>query len=320
MSVTKDQYYLFWTIIFALEGFKFYPYGGGGGGDAPEAPEFVLPEAIQGVDQETLDLIRSQIGREAATPAEFDISSQALQDLLGYQFDDTAFQLPIDQIQEALSAQQAIQKEQFLQELRPIVAAQGQLDSTGYTNRIADYIQGQQAQSLGSRADLLTQQSLQELSRQQQLNQFIPQFQAGIAQQRAGVGQQRVGLDQFNLQLPFQTTIPALQQQYQIGLGQAGQETSQRNLQFQADREDYLNRQEQINSLISGAGGLALAAGTGGASSVAGGGGFAQGTLSGLQGLPVSSYTGQTYRYQPSFRLPQSQQSQTLGFDTRAFR
>lgn len=237
---------------------------GDGEDGQPQAPRFQLPAAIQGLDQETVDLIRSQVGSQAGIPQELDIASQALQGLVGFQPSREPFQLPIQDIQAALQAQQDIQKQQFLQELRPVAAAQGQLESTGFTNQLANFLQGQQAQSLGTTADLLTQQALQDLAFQQQLQTFTPQFQAQTAGQLAGLGGQRSGIEQFNLQLPFQTTIPAFQNAQQIGLDQASREFSASLIPFQQQQQAFQQQQAQQSALLRGLGGLAVGAATGG--------------------------------------------------------
>jgi len=178
---------------------------------------------------------------------------------------------------------------------------------------------------LGTTADVLTQQALNNL----QLQQFIPQFQSGIAGQLAGVGGQRAALDQFNLTLPFQTTIPAFQQQFGLGLQQGDAVTKQANLQFQSDLAQFNDDEARRRKLIQGAAALGTAALTGGLSSGAGflpgvtsfGGG---GALLGAQGVGAGSFLGAgggggtgNFRFNPSRGL--SQQSRILGFDTRAF-
>ena len=154
-------------------------------GERPSVPQFQLPEYARGLPNETLALIRSQVGKQSAIPEEFDLSSQLLQQLAGTSADQ--FQFPVQDIQNALASQQAIQLEDFQKQIRPLLAAQGQLDSSAHTNLLSDFLQGQQSQALGTTADVLTQQALNNL----QLQQFIPQFQSGIAGQLAGVGGQR---------------------------------------------------------------------------------------------------------------------------------
>ncbi len=277
----------------------------GKGGSAPEAPQYQQPEWAAGIPEETLGLIRQGIGQQVAAPEEYGVASQALQGLLGYQPEQ--FQLPVQEIQDALAAQQAIQMEQYQQQIRPLLAAQGQLDSSYHTNLMGDYLQGQQAQTYGTTADLLTQQAQQN----QQIQQWLPQFQAGIAGQLAGVGGQQANLDLQNIQLPYQTTIPALQQQYGQGLDLGDRETQQANLQYQQQLDQYNQQQQQLQGLYSGLGSLALTAGTGGIGALAKGGSFLKGAGSALGGLSggasaLSGLGGQqpltgTYRYNPQW-------------------
>jgi len=294
--------------------------------EKPSVPEYQLPAWAEGLPSETLDIIRQSVGAQAATPPEFDIASQSLQGLLGtqltpqtvgipedyatarqgftglagYQPDQFAF--PMDEIQQALAAQQAIQMEQYQKQIRPMLAQQGQLDSSYHTNLLGDYLQGQQAQTYGTTADLLTQQAQQNAQIQQWLPQFQsgvygslanlgtqqsgidqynaamqnqfaqynPQFQSQIAGQLAGLGGQRSALDQFNLQLPFQTTIPAFQQQYGQGLQEGGARTQQANLGYQADLQAYQQQQQQMQGLIGSGVGLGVGALTGGLSGAQG--------------------------------------------------
>lgn len=288
--------YLFLKCQFSEPRCKAFKGGGilkcncGKSGKAPSAPQYQMPSWAAGLPEEQLALIRSQIGKQASIPGEFDIASQALQGLLGTQAEQ--FQLPIQQIQDALAAQQGIQYQDYLKEIRPIMAAQGQLDSSGYTNRISDFLQGQQAQSYGTNADLLTQQALQNL----QLQQWVPQFQSGIAGQLAGLGGQRSALDQFNLTLPFQTTIPALGNIYGQGLQFGDRNTQQANMQYQAQLQDYLQKQQQQSQMYQQLGQLGMAGLTGGLSGAAGllggakgMGSFGSGFLEGLMGTAPST-------------------------------
>jgi hypothetical protein len=318
------------------------------GGDKPEAPTYEIPAWAQGLPQETLGLIRQGIGQQVATPQEYGVASSTLQDLLKFQpqqltepteygdvssklqqlygYQPEQFQLPISDIQQALQAQQALQLENYQKQIRPVLAQQGQLDSSYYTNLLGDYLKGQQAQTYGTTADLLTQQALQNAQIQQWLPQYqagiaqqlqslggarsgieqynvgtqnaIPQFQASLAQQLAGLGSQRAALDQFNLTLPYQTVIPALQQQYGTGLNQAGQEYNAALVPYQQQLNEYNQKQQQQADLYKTLGSAAAAAATGGASGAAGlygsGVGGGQGALLGLTGF--SPGFGSTYR------------------------
>jgi len=263
------------------------PFGLFGGGEQPIPPQFQLPEFAQGLQPEILDLIRGQSGQTLQQPDEFGIASNALQGLLQQQPDQ--FQLPIQEIQDALSAQQDIQMQQFLDTIRPIAARQGQLDSSAFQNQVGGFLQNQQAQSLGSRADLLTQQALQNL----QTQRALPGFQAGVAGQLAGLGGQRAGIDQFNLQLPFNTSIPALQNVFSQGLSQGDREFQSALLPFQQQQNQFDQEQAQRQQLLQGLGSLGTSALTGGFSALGGGFGpdvsFLQGAGLGLGGTqPIS--------------------------------
>jgi len=317
----------------------------------PEAPEYQLPAWAEGLPTETLDLIRQGYGKQVSTPQEYDLASQALQGLLGHEptpttigmpedyatarqgftelagYQPDQFKLPMEEIQQALSAQQAIQMEQYQKQIRPMLAQQGQLDSTYYTNLIGDYMKGQQAQTYGTTADLLTQQAQQNAQTQQwlpqfqsgvygslanlgtqqssidqynagiqnQFAQFTPQLQSQVAGQLSGLGGQRTALDQFNLTVPYQTYIPALQQQYSQGLEEGGQRTAQANVGFQADLQEYQRQQAQRQQLIQSGVGLGMGALTGGLSGAAGlfGSqvGAGGGALMGMQGINPQSYS-----------------------------
>ncbi len=326
--------YLFSKCRFSDPKCKAFNGGGalkctcGKSGKAPSVPAYQQPAWAGGLPEEQLALIRSQVGKQAPIPGEFDIASQALQRLLGTQAEQ--FQLPIQQIQDALAAQQGIQYQDYLKEIRPIMAAQGQLDSSGYTNRISDFLQGQQAQSYGSTADLLTQQAMQNL----QLQQWEPQFQAGIAEQLAGLGGQRSALDQFNLTLPFQTTIPAMGNVYGQGLQLGDRNTQQANMQYQADLQNYMQKEQQKAQMYQQLGQLGMAGLTGGLSGgfgllggAGGMAGFGGGFMKGLQGTAGMASllnqfpglgSGGTGNFRYNQKLP-SAQSRLLGFDTRAF-
>lgn len=275
----------------------------GGDEDAPQAPQFNLPPWAQGLPPEILELIRGQVGQQVQEPAEFGIASQQLQQLLGIQPEQ--FQFPTEEINRALQAQQALQFEEFQRQIRPLAAAQGQLESTGFTNQIGQFLQGQQAQSLGINADLLTQQALQNL----QTQRAIPGFQAGVAGQLAGLGGQRAGIDQFNLQLPFQTTIPAFQSLFGQGLQQAGGEFQAASQQFGADFGQFQQQQQQQAALMQALGGFGASALTGGLGALA----FpsldlsvGQGALLGLGGFNPSSLFGAQQLFNPGGAVQQS--------------
>lgn len=282
----------------------------GGDEEEPTAPAFTLPEWARGLPPETLELIRGQVGAQVAEPAEYGISSQALQQMLGYQPEQ--FQFPMEEIQQAMAAQQALQMEQYQKQIRPTLAGMGQLDSTYYANLLSDFMKGQQAQTYGTTADLLTQQAQQNL----QTQQWLPQFQAGVAGQLGGLGGQRAGLEQFNLQLPFQTTIPALQQMYGTGLQQAGQEFQAALVPYQQQLQSYQQQQQQQAALMQGLGSLSLMAATGGMSGamglIPGVTGFGGGAMMGLgQGLGMGSPMGMYQQYGYSPQIPTSTIAQT---------
>lgn len=291
-----------------------------GFGKSPERPAYPGYDTsqLQSLIDEYLNLVRGGVGKtltepseyglvsqrlqnllgfqpsitQITTPQEYGIASQALQDILGLQPEE--FQFPMADIQKALEAQQAVQLEDYLKQIRPVLAQQGQLDSSYYTNLLGDYIQRQQAQTYGTTADLLTQQALQNLQLQQyfpqlrsgvagqlaglggqqadiqrlnaQLQYLLPEYQSGILNQLQGVGGARAGIQEFNLQYPYSTYIPALAQGYNLqkalqdqsfqqALGAYGQEMGVYN---QA-KQSY----DQMRALLASVGIGALTGGTG---------------------------------------------------------
>lgn len=250
----------------------------------PTIPSYSRAE----IPADLLSYIKSGVGRTLPEPSEYGISSQALQDLLGYMpqlqqltepaeygraglgleellgYTPDQFQYPMNEIQQALAAQQALQMEQYQKQLRPVMAQQGQLDSTYYANMISDYLKGQQAQTYGTTADLLTNQAMQNYDLSKWLPQFksgilgemgnlgqlrqgtqqynvdlanqlatwLPGFRSGVAGQLAGIGGQRADIGQLNLNYPYQTYIPAYQQAY-------GTSVNEGNLQYQSAMNQY---------------------------------------------------------------------------------
>lgn len=242
-------------------------------GDSPERPPFPGYDIsqLQPLIDEYLNLVRSGVGKTLAEPSEYGLVSQQLQNLLGFRppitqigmpqeygiasqtlqdilgLQPEAFQFPMADIQKALQAQQQLQYQDYLNQVRPIMAQQGQLDSSAYTNLIGKFLQGQQAQTYGTTADLLTQQAQQNLALQQyfpqlrsgvagqlaglggqqadlqrlnaQLQYLLPEYQSGILSQLQGIGGARSGIEQYNLQYPYSTYIPALQQGYNLQKG-----------------------------------------------------------------------------------------------------
>ena len=254
------------------------------GGEEPTAPSFQsqIPDWAKNLPPEILQYIRQGVGQQLQEPSEYGISSQALQNMLQYQ--PSQFQFPMGDIQAALAAQQAQQFADYEKQITPILAGQGQLDSTYYANLISDYLRGQQTQRLGTTADLLTQQAQQNYN----LQQWLPQFQAGVAGQLGGIGQQRQGVGQFNMTYPYQTYIPALQQMYGTGLQQAGQQYQSALVPYQQQLQNYQQSQQQQQALMQALGGLAMGAGTGALGGAAGlygtGVGAGKGALLGLSG------------------------------------
>lgn len=247
---------------------------GGGGSDEPAPlPTFQsqIPDWAQGLPPEILQYIRQGVGQKLTEPSEYGISSQALQNLLQYQ--PSQFQYPMEDIQKALAAQQAIQLQQYQQQIRPVLAQQGQLDSTYYANLLGNYLQGQQAQTYGTTADLLTNQATQNYN----LQQWLPQFQSNIASQLGNVGTLRSNVNQYNMQYPYSTYIPALSGMYGTGLNQAQQQYNAAMAQWQSDEQQRQKEQEQQAGFLGSLGSLGgmglgalLALPTGGMSVLAG--------------------------------------------------
>lgn len=253
-----------------------YPIAGGCGGGDDEPP---MPPARPTAEQvlsgsprlsELDQMVRQYIGKSLTMPGEWGEASDVYRELLGYTPEQ--FQFPISDIQKALEAQQALQFEGYQKQLRPILANQGQLDSTYYANLVSDYLKGQQAQSYGTTADLLTQQALQNL----QLSQWLPQFRADIAGLLGDVGSQKLGLDQYNLMLPLQTYIPGLENLYGLASGEADRQYQNLMSRYQYDLGNFQRNQQQraggmgaIGQIGGAALGALLAIPTGGLSMAA---------------------------------------------------
>lgn len=358
----------------------------------PESPTWALPDWAQNLPPEILQYIREGVGQQLSIPAEWGTSSDILNRLLNYnpqlstyaepaeynqvsqmlnQLYNTPisnFQYPMEDIQKALAAQQALQLEQYQKQINPILADQGQYDSSYATNLLSDYIRGQQAESLGYTANLLTNQALQNYN----LQQWFPQFQSGVASQIGSLGQMRSainqgnvnlqnvyamdwlpnylqslsnqyqslgglkqGTQQYNLEYPYQTYIPALSGMYSQGVNTADQQYqsalnswAQDLNQWQAEQARnaaikqlfYTAAGAAIGGPIGGAGGAALGASLGGQLGSFGGGsqpivGLSQvGDLAstlkglGLGGATTGGYTGYTGAsgYSPMITNPYS--------------
>lgn len=195
----------------------------------PTIPSYSRAE----IPADLLSYIQSGVGKTLAEPSEYGISSQALQDLLGYTPEQ--FQYPMDEIQQALAAQQALQMEQYQKQLRPIMANQGQLDSTYYANMIGDYLKGQQAQTYGTTADLLTNQATQNYD----LSKWLPTFRGGAAEALAGLGSNRTGIQQYNMEYPYKTYIPAYQSAYGQSMDEGANRYQSAMNQFNQDMANY---------------------------------------------------------------------------------
>lgn len=265
----------------------------------PQAPMYELPSWAAGLPEEQLKYIRQFAGQGGLQmPSEYGISSQALQGMLGYQ--PQQFQFPMEAIQQALDAQQAQQLQQYQEQIRPVLARQGQLDSSSYTNLLDRYLQGQQTSRLGNTANLLTQQAQQNFD----LSKWLPQFQSGVAGQLAGVGGQKANVNQLNLTTPFQTYIPATANVYGQGLQLGDREFGAKNTQWLQAMKQYDQDQANQAAMISSIGQL-LGAGAGFA--VGGPGGAAIGSSLGGAGSTLfgGSGGGMDFGSALSFAYPQ---------------
>jgi hypothetical protein len=201
--------------------------------EAPTVPQYTLPSWAESLPPEIIDYIKQGVGQTLSQPAEYDIASQQLQSLLGQTPEQFAY--PMADIQKALEAQQGLQYEQYQKQIRPTMAAQGQLDSTYYANMLSDFLKNQQSQSLSNTANLLTNQATQNF----QLQQWLPQFKASVSQALQGVGGAKSGIEQYNMQYPYQTYIPALSNMFGQGMNLGNQQYQSAMNQYQAALNEY---------------------------------------------------------------------------------
>lgn len=268
------------------------------GAERPDAPQFQMPSWAQGLPEEMLQYIRQGVGQQLQQPQEYDIASQQLQQLLGQQ--QSQFQLPIEAIQKALAAQQQQQYRDWSEQINPILANQGQLDSSYHANLVGRYLQDQQTASLGNTANLLTQQAQENLNTQR----WYPQMQAGLAGQLAGVGSQKSDVSRFNITSPYQTYIPAMSGAYGQGMNLAQNQYNAALVPYQQHLQEYNQDKASEAQFWQQLGGAATAAATGGLGGSMGmygsGIGGGQGALMGLSGIsPGQAYSMQNYRYNP---------------------
>lgn len=224
--------------------------GGGGDDEAPNPPQYQMPEWASGLPPEILNYIRQGVGKQVTEPSEYGISSQALQQMLQYQ--PSQFAYPMEDIQKALDAQQSLQMQDYLEQIRPIMANQGQLDSSSYTNLVSDFLRGQQTQRYGTVADLLTNQANQNY----QLNTWLPQYRASVAQALQGVGGARQGVQQYNMEYPYQTYIPALNTMYGQGFNLGDRQYQSLQAQYQKDLQDFQTKASQKSGMLGSLGTL----------------------------------------------------------------
>lgn len=217
---------------------------------SPQLQELLMPREYDIAGQAYQDLLKySPQLQKLPMPSEYDFVEQGLKGLHGYQPEQ--FRFPMEDIQKALEAQQALQYEQYQKQINPILASQGQYDSTYRANLLSDFLKNQQAQQYGTTADLLTNQAMQNLdiSRwlpqlqssalsglqslggarsnidlynagiQNELAKWLPQFQSGIAGTIENLGGAKTNINQYNADL--QNTLARWLPQFQSGI--AGQ-------------------------------------------------------------------------------------------------
>ena len=248
----------------------FNLFGGGEEDEPPPPPKYELPDWAQGLPEEQLALIRKYIGSSLQQPAAYGQAGDVYNRLLNYQ--PSQFQFPMAEIQKALEAQQGLQFEQYQKQIRPVLANQGQLDSTYYANLLDNYLKGQQAQTYGTTADLLTQQGLTNLD----ILKWLPSFQAGVAGQLQGLGSAQTGINQFNLGIPL-TGQSALSGVYGQGLqlgdrnkAAADQAWTQILKQYEADQAQQAALISSLGQILGAGAGTLFALPTGGLSVGAG--------------------------------------------------
>jgi len=123
-----------------------------------------------------------QVRQGTMNPAEYGLASNKFQSLMGTD--------PTEQIMAGLNAQQDIDRQKYEKYINPLMASQGQYDSTYRANMLGDYLAQQQSTALGQRG---------------QLAQWVPEFQAGLAGQLGNLGSQisSSGSDWYNKGLGY---------------------------------------------------------------------------------------------------------------------
>jgi len=108
-----------------------------------------------------------QARQTGMNPAEYGLASNKFQSLMGTD--------PTEQIMAGLTAQQDIDRQKYEKYINPLMASQGQYDSTYRANMLGDYLSQQQATALGQRG---------------QLAQWVPEFQSSLATSLGNLGSQ----------------------------------------------------------------------------------------------------------------------------------
>lgn len=155
------------------------------------------------------------------------------------------FQFPLEDIRSALDAQQNQSIQDYSKYINPILARQGALDSTYAANLYSDYINRLGTGRLGTEADILTQQALQNLQARQVYDQSRLQGAGGLE----NVGAARGNINQFNQTFPYQYQIPA-------GQNQLGYLQGQQQNTYNAALSEFNRRQEQQSRIGGSLGGL----------------------------------------------------------------
>jgi len=249
--------------------------------ERPAVPSWQPTPGLEGLPAEIRALIQQGVGAQVPEPAEYGVTSEALQRML--QLQPEQFQLPIEDLLQAQQAQQAIQQQDWLKQIRPGMAAQGQLESTYMTDLLGDFIRRQQVESLGMGSQLRMQEALENLTTQR----WLPEYQAGVAGQLGALGGQRAQLGLQNIQLPFQTTVPAFQQLYGTGLSEAQQRMQQQMAGYQQEMDVYNQQKQSYDQMRA-------MLWQGGLGAVTGGLGAIPGLAGGLEGVTTGALGGLT--------------------------
>jgi len=233
---------------------------GGGGGNSPSLPALSTPESTisnSAILSALQNLYSGYQNASVAAPSQWETATDLYNQLANYQMSDYAY--PVEDLTAAIKAQQDLAQQDYLKSMKSTLGAQGQLDSSYFTNLLSDYTKEQQSDYLSQYANILSANADRNYSAQQLVSGLKSTAASGLS----GLGSLYNNLDLTNLMLPLNTYGAGMTDLYGLGTSESNRQYSAAMQQYEKDLQEYNDEQANKGNMIGSLGTLAgMAAGT----------------------------------------------------------